>query len=115
MKSLTISLYHASGKAYWLLSKLFVLLSKSSLCRYISEMRISIGISQGALKTIQKKVQQMAKIEKLCILCMDEMSLKTHLFYSIPRDKIIGLEDFEGGCRTNKVATSALVFMVRGL
>ena len=56
----------------------------------------------------------MAKIEKLCTLCMDEMSLKTHLFYSIPGDKIIGLEDFEGGCRTNKVATSALVFMVRG-
>jgi hypothetical protein len=35
LKSLAISLYHASGKAYRLLSKLFILPSKASLHRYI--------------------------------------------------------------------------------
>ena len=28
---------------------------------------------------------------------MDEISLKTNLFYSVPADKIIGLEDYGGG------------------
>ena len=32
--------------------------------------------------------------EKICTLCMDEISLKTNLFYDIPGDKIVGLEDF---------------------
>ena len=38
LKSLAISIYHASGKAYRLLSKLFILPTKSSLHRYISKM-----------------------------------------------------------------------------
>lgn len=32
--------------------------------------------------------------EKLCTMCMDEISLKTNLYYDISNDKIIGLEDF---------------------
>jgi hypothetical protein len=28
--------------------------------------------------------------EKICTLCMDEISLKTNLFYGIPGDKIVG-------------------------
>ena len=70
-------------------------------------MPISTGIPQGALKIIQKKVQQMAKIEKLCTLFVDEMSENTSI-YSIPDDKIIGLKDFGGDCHTNKVATFTL-------
>ena len=53
--------------------------------------------------------------EKICTLCMDEISLKTNLFYDIPADKIVGLEDFGSNYRTNKVATSALVFLVRSI
>ena len=114
MKSIAISLYHASGKAYRLLSKLFILPDKSSIHRYISKLPSSTGISQAALKIIEKKVKQMSPRDKLCTLCMDEVSLKTHLFYSIKSDKIIGLEDFSL-YRTNKVATSALVLLLRSI
>jgi hypothetical protein len=41
---------------------------------------------------------------------MDEVSLKTHLYYDISADKIVGLEDYGSGYRTNKVATSGLIF-----
>ena len=41
--------------------------------------------------------------------------LKTHLYYDISVDKIVGLEDYGNGCRTNKLATSGLVFLVRSL
>ena len=111
LKSSAISIFHASGKAYRLLSKLFILPSKSSLHRYISRMPNKTGISQGSLKIIEKKVLQMNLREKECTLCMDEISLKTNLFYSVPADKIVGLEDFGGGYRTNKVATSAFLLI----
>ena len=59
MKSIAVSLYHASGKAYRVLSKLFILPTKSSLRRYISRMPAATGISQGALNIIKKKVDSM--------------------------------------------------------
>ena len=71
------------------------------------------GISQAALKIIEKKVMHTSPKDRLCTLCMDEISLKTNLFYSVLADKIIGLEDYGGGYRTNKVATSALVVLIR--
>ena len=114
LKSLAISIFHASGKAYRLLSKLFILPSKSSLHRYISRMPDKTGIFQGSLKIIEKKVMQMNPREKECTLCMDEILLKTNLFYSKPSDKIIGLEDF-GSYRTNKVVTSAFVLLIRSI
>ena len=127
MKSIVVSLYHASGKAYRMLSKLFILPSKTSLRRYISKMPTTTGISQGALTSkmptatgisqgaltlIKKKVDSMKDDEKLCTLCMDEISLKNNLYYDISNDKIIGLEDFRSGTRTNKVANSALVILL---
>ena len=111
LKSLAISIYHASGKAYRLLSKLFILPSKASLHRYIPKMPNNTGISQAALKLIEKMRPQ----DRLCTLCMDEISLKTNLTYNLPEDKIIGLEDFGGCYRTNKVATSALVLLIRSI
>ena len=89
LKSLAISIYHASGKAYRLLSKLFILPSKASLHGYISKMPNNTGISQAALKPIEKKVMEMGPQDRLCTLCMDEISLKTNLTYNLPEDKII--------------------------
>ena len=115
MKSLAISLYHASGKAYRLLSKLFILPTKSSIRRFVSKIPMATGIPQATLNLLKEKVAHMNEMEKLCTLCVDEISLKTHLFYNVSDDKIVGVEDFGGGYRTNKVATSALVFMLRSI
>jgi hypothetical protein len=93
---LAISIYHASGKAYGMLSELFILPTKASLRHYISKLPATPGFSQGALNIIKSKVSHMNVQEQICILCMDEIynSLKTNLFYDIPGDKIVGLEDF---------------------
>ena len=53
--------------------------------------------------------------EKLCILSFDEISLKTHLDYCTNKDLSIGLEDYGDGEKTNSLATSAIVFMPRGI
>lgn len=115
MKSIAISLHRASGKAYRFLSKLFILPSKAALHSYISQMPTAAGISQGALHIIKSKVAHMSEQEKLCTLCMDEVSLKTNLYYDVTKDRVVGLEDFQQGYRTNKVATSALVFFIRSI
>lgn len=49
MKTMALSLYHASGKAYKILSKLFILPNKSSLKRFISNIPTTSGISEGIL------------------------------------------------------------------
>ena len=55
MKTIVLPLYHASGKAYNVVSKLFILAKKATLKRYIAKIPTSAGISQGVLKAIQKK------------------------------------------------------------
>ena len=47
MKTLALSVYHASGKAYNVLSKLSVLPKKATLKRYIAKIPTSAGICQG--------------------------------------------------------------------
>ena len=78
-------------------------------------MPAATGISQCALNIIKRKVDNMTESEKLCTLCMDEISLKTNLHYDISKDIIVGLEDFGSGTRTNKVANSALCFLLRNI
>ena len=49
----------------------------------------------------------------MCIISMDEIYLKSHLFYDCSKDKVIGLEDFGDGTTSDKLATSAIVLMAR--
>ena len=46
---------------------------------------------------------------------MDEISLKKHIFYDASKDTLVGLEDLGTGISSGKMATSALVLMVRGI
>ena len=56
----------------------------------------------------------MLPIDTLAVLCIDEMAIKASLHYDSGRDIVDGFEDF-GDVRTSKVASEALVFMVKGL
>lgn len=63
---------------------------------------------------MKSKAERMEGLQKVCTLCMDEMSIKSNLFYSIKEDMIHGFYD-DSYNRTDSVATHALVFMLRGL
>jgi hypothetical protein len=52
---------------------------------------------------------------KLCTISMDEMSLKVNIAYDSSKDEIIGLKDFRDGEKGTDLASSALVFMPRGV
>lgn len=51
------------------------------------------GINNKIFDAFSIKLNSLSVIERNCILCADEMSLKAHLFYNVSRDEIIGFED----------------------
>ena len=66
------------------------------------------------MNVISSRVKNMNDKEKLCIISFNEMSLKSHLDYTTNKD-VIGLEDYRDGEKTSYLATSAIVFMARGI
>mgnify|MGYP002803931165 FL=1 len=73
------------------------------------------GFAQSALDAINTKVKTLNAEGRLCIISFDEMSLKSNVIYQSNTDELIGLEDLGDGNKTNSLATSAIVFMARGL
>lgn len=58
------------------------------------------------------KVNSLVPISKDCVICIDAMSLKSHSFYNIVRDKIVRFK----GTQTKLTSdTTALVITVRGI
>ena len=113
--SWALSIYHTSGKAYRFLQKIFDLPSKRTLSRMVSRFASEAGFSNKSLYVIQETIKSLPAAADVCSLLMDEMSLKSHLFYSVSDDSIVGLEDYGNGKSSCLLATSALVFMVRGI
>ena len=114
-KAWALSLYHISGKAYRFLAKLLNLPSKASLTKMISRFASNVGYSEKSLFVLRQRIDAMPESAKVCTLVMDEMSLKSNLFYDESGDTIIGFQDLGEGKQSNLIANSALVFMARGI
>ena len=114
IKSLALSIFYISGSAYSIIAKLFDLPSKPTLARWLHGMEVHPGINQQMLAALKLNVYKMNKNARKCILCMEEMSLKSNVFYDTKSDKLFGLEDI-GTERNSLLATSALVVMARGV
>ena len=98
-----------------MISKLFCLPSKSALLKWVRRLHNKPGFTQSAIDAIETKVKTLNAIGRLCIISFDEMSLKSNVFYQSNTDELIGLEDLGDGSKTDCLATSAIVFMARGL
>jgi len=53
------------------------------------------GINDKLFEALKVKLNTLPLMERYCVLCANEMSLKNYLFYNISRDEIIDFEDFE--------------------
>jgi hypothetical protein len=69
------------------------------------------GLTKTALDVTATKVNTMSDQGKKCIISFNEMSLKSHVFYQSNTDELVGLEDFGNGIKTDRLATSAIMFM----
>lgn len=116
-KDFAISLYYKSPATYkFLRRKNIVLPAVSTIQRWISVSKCLPGFSPVLFHQIKVKASTMSTMEKMCVVCVDEMAIKECLEYSPLLDLIEGYEDL-GVClgRTNKTAKKALVFMARGM
>ena len=114
-KTLALSLFHASRKAYRLLQKLFVLPSVSTLRKTMRDISVYPGFNDNILQALVQKVKALGEGAEVCSLVFDEMSIKEWVNYNKENDNIEGLEDFGCSRRSMYIANHAIVFMVRGL
>ncbi|KYN22222.1 THAP domain-containing protein 9, partial [Trachymyrmex cornetzi] len=113
-KKFALSLYFLSPKNYKELKKTIALPSVRSLQLFTQTWNTVPGINEKLFEALKVKLSTLPLIERHCVLCADETSLKSFLFYDILRDEIIGFEDF-GDRKTSVPAKSALVIMARSI
>lgn len=113
-KQFALTLYLLGPKAYFKLSNIIRLPSRVTLSRITQKWNIYPGLNDFIFKIVDLKASVMPEKSRDCILTIDEMSLKSNLFYNITRDIITGFEALHNK-RSTCIATSALVLMVRGI
>jgi len=89
---LALELYFKGPKLYYQLRTIFHLPTKRSLNRYIQNISFDIGLNEN-LFNLSMYINNLEELDKYCVLCIDEMALKAHLFYDIGKDKVVGLMD----------------------
>lgn len=113
-KKYALSLYFLSPRNYKELKKSIHLPSIRSLQLFTQTWELVPGINEKIFNTFNVKLKSLPAIDRHCILCADEMSLKSHLFYNVSKDEIIGFED-NGERKTCVPAKSVLVIMARSI
>lgn len=90
----------------------FCLPSYRFLCYYIQHIKFTACLNISLFTLLEIKISQLDPLDKICAFCLDEMSLKTNLFYDYSIDSTIGIED-NGDTRSSKPASSVTVAMIR--
>jgi hypothetical protein len=111
---MALSLYQRSPAAYRLLCTIFLLPSVRSLRRWLQVMQFEPGFCSRVFQALETKTRYMSEIERMGVLCIDDMAVKMALEYDSRRDVVDGFQD-DGVLRSGKPATEALVFTVKGL
>ena len=51
----------------------------------------------------------------MCAICVDEISIKSHLAYDSSKDEVIGQDDYGNRIKSDFLATFAILIMARGI
>ena len=106
-----LQLHYRSPAAYRFMSQNFVTPSTSTLSKFVRGAvgRLSSGFSDLMLNMLRLRLTDLPLCDRQCAVVFDEMALKCQLTYDKYQDRLVGYTE------TGKLATHALVFMVRGL
>ncbi|KAK9709679.1 Transposase protein [Popillia japonica] len=112
-----LALYFTSPKLYkQKLMQKFSLPNPSTLFRFVQHFQLNTGFNNPQFLAMLKcKIDNFNERNRFYILCVDEMTIKSHLFYCIGDDRIVGFEDYGPNHRTFKPASTATVLLVRGV
>lgn len=112
-KMFALTTYFFGPKVYRMLSFIFKLPTYRSLTKITEKWPSNPGLNPIIFEALQFKIKNFADIDKNCSLCIDEMSLKSHLFYNISKDQVIGYDTVTTD--NLKPAKNVLVIMVQGI
>jgi len=110
-KLFALQLYYKSAAAYRFLSCHLVLPSWKTLSNFVRNAvgRLDSGFTDVMMNVLRLRVSDLPLCDRQCAVVFDEIALKTHLTFDKHQDRVVGYTD------NNKIATHALVFMIRGL
>ncbi|RXG59606.1 hypothetical protein Avbf_12402, partial [Armadillidium vulgare] len=77
-------------------------------CRKYSS---KVGVCPRLFSVLSAKMLKVHEVEKICVLYIDEMSIKKSLEYNSRFGSILGFVDYGNGRREPKLANTALAFM----
>lgn len=94
---------------------MFCLPSCATLKRFTQNCYICPRLQENVFKILKIKIDNLPEISKYYIFCIDKMSLKSHLFYNITTDKVIGFEDIGYSQNNSQLPACNVVIMVKGI
>ncbi|XP_032670475.1 uncharacterized protein LOC116843811 isoform X2 [Odontomachus brunneus] len=113
-KQFALELFLMAPAAYRFYRPLCLLPTVRQLWRHVRDWDIPTGISDNVLNALHLKMKSLPPVERRCCLCVNQMLLRSHLFYNLSRDRIIGFDD-TGSKKRRTLAKKALVMIVRSL
>jgi len=114
IKQLALNIYFVSPKLYRMMQKSLSLPVSRTLKRITSKYEINPGLNDFLFNFLSFKIHNFKSDWLDCVLCADEMALKTNLYYRVNRDKIIGFHE-SSNRRKYEPAKYALVLMLRSI
>lgn len=114
IKQLALNIYFLGPRVYKLLINVLSLPSITTLKRATQKFELTPGINDFLFNIISLKISHFNDDAKECVLCADEMALKSNLFYMVHKDEIVGF-NHANDKKTYNPAKYALVFMIRGI
>lgn len=113
-KQMALIIYFMSPKVYRMFSSFMKLPSRRSLSRLTQNWPNNPGLNEVLFDALKFKTSTFSEADKCCSICIDEMSLKSHLFYNRTDDKIVGYDTVSENNKT-KYGNNALVIMAQGI
>jgi len=114
IKQLALSIYFLGPRVYNLLQGPLSLPVSRTLRRVTSKYEINPGLNDFLFNFLSFKISSFKPEALDCVLCADEMALKTNLFYNVSKDKIIGFHE-SNYHKKYEPAKYALVLMLGGI
>lgn len=112
-----LALYFTGPRTYrQVLVKKYCLPSPTTLLRILQHVQINSGLNNPQVFAMLKmKADCFDDKSKYCVLCIDEMSIKAHLFYNRGTDAVVGLSEIEDTNNILRPALNVSVLMLRGI
>jgi len=111
---LALTIYFLGPAVYSFLKPTLSLPVPRTLRRVMSKYELNSGLNDFLFEFLKFKISNFKPEALDCTLCADEMALKTHLFYSLRKDEIIGFHQ-TNSTKTYNPAKFAFVLMICGI